>query len=97
LLYYQEEIPYATEVVVESFEEAADLVKISAVIIVDSESQKGILIGNQGKALKKTATRARQEMEKFLEKKVFLQLFVKVEKDWRNNENFLTSFGYRPE
>lgn len=97
LLYYQEEIPYATEVVVESFEESADLVKISAVIVVERDSQKGIIIGKQGKALKKTATRARQEMEKFLEKKVFLQLFVKVEKDWRNKESYLTSFGYRPE
>ena len=97
LLYYQKEIPYATEVLVEAFEESKDLVKISAVIIVERDTQKGIIIGHGGKALKKTGTEARKDIEAFLQKKVFLQLFVKVEKDWRNKDTKLKSFGYQLE
>jgi len=97
LLYYQKEIPYATEVLVEAFEESKELVKISAVIIVERDTQKGIIIGHGGKALKKTGTEARKDIEAFLQKKVFLQLFVKVEKDWRNKDTKLKSFGYQLE
>lgn len=97
LLYYQKEIPYATEVLVEAFEETGNLVKISAVIIVERDTQKGIIIGHGGQALKKIGTQARYDIEAFLEKKVFLQLFVKVEKDWRNKETKLKNFGYQPE
>ncbi len=97
LLFYQKEIPYATEVVVEAFEEGDKLVKISAVIIVERDTQKGIIIGHGGKALKKIGTEARHDIEAFLEKKVFLQLFVKVEKDWRNRDTKLKIFGYQPE
>jgi GTPase len=95
LLYYQKEIPYATEVVVESFEDGKALVKISAVIIVERETQKGIIIGHGGKALKKVGTEARKDIESFLGKKVFLQMFVKVEKDWRNKDTKLKAFGYQ--
>lgn len=94
LLYYQKEIPYATEVVVEAFQETDNLVSINALIIVERETQKGIIIGHGGKALKKTGTEARHDIEAFLQKKVFLQLFVKVDKDWRNKENQLKTFGY---
>lgn len=97
LLFYQKEIPYATEVLVEAFEEGNTLVKISAVIIVERDTQKGIIIGHGGKALKKIGTEARHDIEAFLGKKVFLQLFVKVEKDWRNRETKLKVFGYQPE
>jgi len=97
LLYYQKEIPYATEVVVETFEETGNLVKISALIIVERDTQKGIIIGHGGQALKKIGTQARYDIEAFLEKKVFLQLFVKVEKDWRNKEIKLKNFGYQSE
>jgi GTPase len=95
LLYYQKEIPYASEVMVESFQDEKDIVKISAVIIVERDTQKGIIIGHGGKALKKVGTEARKDIEAFLNKKVFLQLFVKVEKDWRNRDNKLKSFGYQ--
>lgn len=97
LLYYQKEIPYATEVVVEAYEDGKDLVKISALIIVERDTQKGIIIGHGGKALKKVGTEARKDIEAFVGKKVFLQMFVKVEKDWRNRENKLKSFGYQQE
>jgi len=95
LLYYQKEIPYASEVMVESFQDEKDIVKISAVIIVERDTQKGIIIGHGGKALKKVGMEARKDIEAFLNKKVFLQLFVKVEKDWRNRDNKLKSFGYQ--
>lgn len=94
LRFYQKEIPYATEVSIDTFKEEKDIVKIRANIIVERETQKGIIIGHQGKALKKVGTEARKDMEKFLGKKVFLELFVKVDKDWRNNENKLKRFGY---
>ncbi|MDO4771446.1 GTPase Era [Porphyromonas sp.] len=95
LLYYQKEIPYSCEVVVESFKESDDLIRINAVIYVERDSQKGIIIGHKGAALKKMASKARADIERFFEKKVFLEIFVKVESDWRNRDNLLKSFGYR--
>jgi GTP-binding protein Era len=95
LLYYQKEIPYSVEVLVESFDESEQKIHIRAVIVVERESQKGILIGDRGQALKKVGAMARKDIEKFFEKKVFIELFVKVEKDWRNRDNLLRSFGYR--
>jgi len=95
LTHYDREIPYAVEIVVEQFEESDSLIRINAVIYVERDSQKGIIIGKQGKMLKKIGTEARKDIESFFEKKVFLELFVKVEKDWRNKENTLKSFGYR--
>ncbi len=95
LLYYKQEIPYAVEVEVESFKEDPKLIRISAMIYVEREGQKGILIGNQGKALKKVGRESRLDMETFLQKKVFLELRVKVKKDWRNNERHIKNFGYR--
>jgi len=97
LLYYQKEIPYSVEVVVEQFSETQELISIQALIIVERESQKGIIIGNRGKALKKVGTMARQDLERFFNKKVFLELFVKVEKDWRNRDSLLRKFGYNLE
>lgn len=94
LLNYHREIPYSVEVVINSFQEQENIVRIEANLLVARESQKGILIGHQGKALKKTGTTARLEIEKFLGKKVFLELFVKVKKDWRDNERDLNRFGY---
>jgi GTPase len=95
LLYYQKEIPYSTEVVVENFEDLKDIARISAVIYVERDTQKGIIIGHGGQALKKVATAARKDIESFLDKKVFLEVFVKVEKDWRNKDNKLKAFGYQ--
>lgn len=95
LLYYQKEIPYACEVVVESFLDEPSIVHIEAVIVVERETQKGILIGHGGQAIKKLGTEARRDIEAFLDKKVFLKLFVKVEKDWRNKDNKLKAFGYQ--
>jgi len=95
LLYYKQEIPYAVEVEVEAFKEDPKLIRISAMIYVERDSQKGILIGNQGKALKKVGRESRLDMETFFQKKVFLELRVKVKKDWRNNERFIKNFGYR--
>jgi GTP-binding protein Era len=95
LLYYQKEIPYSVEVVVEEFKEEKDLINIRVLIIAERDSQKGIIIGNKGLALKKVGAMARKDIERFFEKKVFLQMFVKVEKDWRSRDNLLRSFGYR--
>ncbi len=92
---YDREIPYSVEIVVEQFKEDESLIRINAVIFVERDSQKGIIIGQQGKMLKKIGTEARKDIEAFFEKKVFLELFVKVEKDWRNKENKLKSFGYQ--
>ena len=92
---YDREIPYAVEVAVEQFKEDESLIHINAVIFVERDSQKGIIIGQQGKMLKKIGTEARKDIEAFFEKKVFLELFVKVEKDWRNKESKLKSFGYQ--
>lgn len=94
LLLYDQEIPYSCEVVVEEFKESDHLVKIRANIFVSRESQKGILLGHQGKAIKQLGTKARLDIEKFLEKKVFLELFIKVDKDWRNSDRELKRFGY---
>ena len=97
LSYYQKEIPYSVEVVVEEFKEAQDLISIRTLIIVERESQKGIIIGNQGQALKKVGVMARKDLERFFDKKVFLEMFVKVEKDWRNRDSLLRKFGYNLE
>ena len=94
LLNYSQEIPYSCEVVVEAFKEGAERYEISAVIYVMRDSQKGILIGKGGAALKKTGTEARLEMEDFFQKKVFLNLFVKVDPDWRESKRELRKFGY---
>ena len=94
LLNYAQEVPYAVEVEIESFREEARLIRIAAVIFVEREGQKGILIGNEGKALKKVGREARIDMETFFNKKVFLELKVKVQKDWRNNERQIKKFGY---
>ncbi len=97
LLFYDKEIPYSVEVVVDQYKESPSLVRISAVLYVEHESQKGIIIGHEGKALKKVSTEARKSLEKFLDKKVFLRIFVKVDKDWRNSDKRLSQFGYKPE
>ena len=94
LLHYQQEIPYSTEVAIESFKEEASITKIAATIFVERDSQKGILIGSGGEDIKRIGTEARIDIEKFLGKKVFLELFVKVEKEWRKNEGKLRRFGY---
>jgi GTPase len=94
LLHYKQEIPYAVEVEIELFKEEVKLIRISALIYVERESQKGILIGNEGKALKRVGRESRLDMEAFFRKKVFLELRVKVKKDWRNNERFIKDFGY---
>ena len=95
LLYYQKEVPYSVEVVVEAFREEEARIHIQALIIVERDSQKGIIIGHKGVALKKVGSMARRDMERFFEKKIFLELFVKVEKDWRNRDNLLRAYGYR--
>ena len=94
LLTYDKEVPYATQVIVEKFDESDTAIHIMAVIYVERDTQKGIIIGHQGKMLKKVGTLARKDIETFFEKKVFLELYVKVEKDWRNQENKLRAFGY---
>jgi len=91
---YQQEIPYSCQVEIDSFKEGSVLDRIRAIIYVLRESQKGIIIGHKGDALKKTGTQARIDIEKFLGKKVFLELQVKVAEDWRNNDKQLKSFGY---
>ena len=97
LLYYDKEIPYAVEVRVEQFKETQKSIHINAVIYVERESQKGIVIGHQGVALKKVSTEARKALEKFFGKAVYLETFVKVDKDWRSSQRELDSFGYNPE
>ena len=95
LLLYRKEIPYSLEVIVEEFKEEEDIIRIRAVIWVERESQKGIVIGHKGEALKKLGTMARKDIELFFEKKVYLQLFVKVEKDWKNDDRLLKRLGYK--
>ncbi len=97
LRYYDKEIPYSVEVVVERFKEDERQIHINAVIYVERSSQKGIIIGHQGMALKKVSTEARKSLERFFEKKIFLETFVKVDKDWRNSQKELKHFGYSPE
>ncbi len=94
LLNYDKEVPYATEVIVEKFDESDTAIHIMAVIYVERDSQKGILIGKGGSMLKRVGTEARKDIEKFFDKRVYLELFVKVEANWRNRENKLRSFGY---
>lgn len=94
LLNYDKEVPYSTEVIVEKFDEKEGAIHIMAVIYVERDSQKGIIIGRQGSKLKKVGTEARKDIETFFGKRVFLELFVKVEPNWRNRENKLRSFGY---
>ncbi len=95
LLNYRQEIPYSVEIEIEEFSDTPAINRIRAVIYVSRETQKGILIGKGGLSLKKTGTEARKDMEKFFDKKVFLELYVKVRKDWRDNERMLRGFGYR--
>lgn len=95
LLQYKKEIPYSVEVVVNSFKDEESILKIQADIIVERDSQKGIIIGHKGEALKKVGTRARIDAETFFGKKIFLELFVKVAKDWRSNDSNLKNFGYQ--
>lgn len=96
LLYYDKEIPYSVEVGVEKFEEDATHIHINTVIYVERDSQKGIIIGHQGKALKKVMTEARKSLERFFGKSIYLETFVKVDKDWRNSDKELNLFGYNP-
>ena len=97
LRYYDKEIPYSVEVVVERFKEDDHHIHINTVIYVERDSQKGIIIGHQGMALKKVSTEARKSLEHFFGKAIYLELFVKVDKDWRNSERELDNFGYNPE
>ena len=95
LLNYEKEIPYSVEVVTELFKEKEGIIFIDSIIYVERETQKGILIGHKGEAIKKVGTEARLDLEKFFAKKIHLNLFVKVKKDWRKNEKDLKNFGYR--
>ena len=95
LLYYDKEIPYSVEVVTEDFKDEESIIKIRSKILVERESQKGIIIGHKGVALKKIGTRARLDLEKFFGKKVFIELHVKVSKNWRSNTGELKKFGYK--
>ena len=97
LLYYDKEIPYSVEVGVERFKEDDRHIHINAIIYVERDSQKGIIIGHQGVALKKVSTEARKSLERFFGKPIFLEIFVKVDKDWRSSERELNNFGYNPE
>ncbi len=94
LLHYDKEVPYSVEVIVEKFDEAEKSIHIMATIFVERDSQKGILIGKGGAMLKKVGTEARKDIEKFFDKRVYLELYVKVEPNWRNRENKLKAFGY---
>ena len=97
LLYYDKEIPYSVEVVVEQFKETDKSIRINAVIYVERDSQKGIIIGKEGRALKKVSTEARRSLEKFFGKSIYLETFVTVDKDWRNSDRELRNFGYNLE
>ena len=96
LLYYDKEIPYSVEVRVEQFKETATLIRINAVIYVERDSQKGIIIGHRGMALKRVSTESRRALERFFGKHIYLETFVKVDKDWRSSDKELDSFGYNP-
>jgi GTP-binding protein Era len=93
-LNYEQEIPYSTEVGIESFKEEEKIIRIRAIIFVERDSQKGIIIGNKGESLKKVGTQARQDMEKFFNKKIFLETYVKVAENWRKEKGKLKQFGY---
>lgn len=94
LLHYKKEIPYSVEVVTESFKEEDNMIRIESVIYVERETQKGILIGHKGEKIQKVGTEARLDLEKFFDSRIFLNLFVKVKKDWRSNDKDLKAFGY---
>ena len=96
LLYYDKEIPYSVEVAVESFKEEQKIIRIRAIIYVERDSQKGIIIGHQGVALKKVSSEARKTLEKFFDKQIYLECYVKVDKDWRSSKKELDGFGYNP-
>ena len=97
LRYYDKEVPYSVEVVIERFKEDEKKIHINAIIYVERDSQKGIIIGHQGQALKKVSTEARKSLEKFFDKRIYLETYVKVDKDWRNSQKELGNFGYNPE
>ena len=97
LLYYDKEIPYSVEVSIEEFKESEKRIDIRAIIYVERDSQKGIIIGHRGYALKKVGTEARRALERFFGKPIYLETYVKVDKDWRNSQRELTNFGYNPE
>ena len=97
LLYYDKEVPYSVEVVVESFKETAKNIHIRAIIYVERDSQKGIIIGHQGVALKKVGAESRKSLERFFGKSIYLETYVKVDKDWRSSQKELNNFGYNPE
>ena len=97
LLYYDKEIPYSVEVRVESFKETEKSINIRAIIYVERDSQKGIIIGHQGVALKKVGMESRKALERFFDKRIFLETYVKVDKDWRSSQKELNNFGYNPE
>ena len=97
LRYYDKEVPYSVEVVVERFKEDEKKIHINAIIYVERDSQKGIIIGHQGQALKKVSIEARKSLEKFFDKRIYLETYVKVDKDWRNSQKELGNFGYNPE
>ena len=94
LIHYDKEVPYSVEVITEDFKESPKIIKIRSLILVERESQKGILIGHKGSALKRVATKARNNLEKFFGKKIFLEVFIKVKKNWRNDPSSLKKFGY---
>ena len=94
LLNYDKEVPYSVEVITEDFKESPKIIKIRSLILVERESQKGILIGHKGSSLKRVATKARHNLEKFFGKKIFLEVFIKVKKNWRNDPSSLKKFGY---
>ncbi len=94
LLNYKKEIPYSTEVAVDQYKEEENIIRLSAIIYVSRESQKAIILGHQGQAIKRMATAARKDIEEFVDKKVFMEVTVKVSKDWRDDENSLKQFGY---
>ena len=96
LMYYKKEIPYAVEVETEEFFEKEKIIRIRSVIMVERETQKGILIGHKGKALKRVGVEARKDLEQFFEKKIHVELYVKVNKNWRSNPRQLKRFGYDP-
>jgi len=94
LLHYSKEIPYSVEIVTEEFFESDKIIRIRAVIMVERETQKGIVIGHKGEALKRVGTEARIDLEKFFGKQIHIELYVKVNKNWRSNANMLKRFGY---
>ncbi len=94
LLYYKKEIPYAVEIETEAFNEEKNIIRIRSIIMVERETQKGIIIGHKGSALKRVGAEARKDLERFFDKKIYLELYVKVNKNWRNNKTQLRRFGY---